>query len=137
VKGIRKTLMIVAAAIALADGACSKDREVLASLGEFDAFSLAIVKSVKTARNPSAGVDTAQKYLDQNRAAVRQKLQAIKNVRNFQISDETRKKLEASLTNGARAVAGLPIEYLSQVALDAAFRSKMEKLLNDYKSVME
>jgi len=138
VNAIRKTLMVaVAATIALAEGACSKDQEILAFVGEFDAFSAAIVKDVKTAPSPSAGVDIAQKYVDENRATIRQKLQAIKSVRNFEVSEDTRKKVEASLTSSATAVAGLPLEYVSQMARDAAFRSKMEKLVKDYQSVLE
>jgi hypothetical protein len=126
----------LAATVAVAAAGCSKDAEVLGFVNEFDAFSAEIVKKMKAAPNPATGVDAAQAYLDQNKASIRQKLGAIKQVRAFQISDETKKKMEASLINSAAAVAGLEMEYVTQMAANEAFRSKLEKLVADYRGVV-
>ena len=128
-------LLVVAAILAGAVG-CSKDKEMLALAAEFDTFSNEIVKRVKSAPNPKAGVQAAQAYLDANKGRIREQLAALKTVKNFQLSEETRKKIESSFTNGATAVAGLQLEYVTQMATDAAFRSALEKLVQDYRDVV-
>lgn len=133
---LRSSLVIlVVAAVSLAAG-CSKDKEVLAMASEFETFSGEIVKKVKAAPNPAVGVKAAQDYLDENKARIRERLAAIKTVKNFQLSDETKKKVESSFTNGATAVAGLQLEYVGQMATDSKFRAAMEKLVQDYRDIV-
>jgi len=131
----RRTLAALVAIVAAA-AACSKDKEVLGFVSDFDAFSNEIVKQVKQAPNPAAGVEAAQKYLDANKDRIKQGLNGIKNVKNFQISDDTKKKVEQSLTKDATAVAGLEMDYVMQMATDGAFRKKLEKLVADYRDVV-
>jgi hypothetical protein len=128
--------MLVAAALALAASGCSRDAEIQAFLGDFDAFSTEIVKKVKMAPDPSAGVTAAQQYLDENKDAIRRKLEAVKSVKNFQVSEETKKKMEDSFKKDAEAVAGLELDYVAKAALDAAFRTRIEKLIGDYRDVI-
>ncbi len=120
-RAARAMTIALAVTIAAAAAGCSRDSEVLGFVNEFDAFSSEIVKKVKTAPNPDKGVDAAQAYLDQNKASIRQKLAAIKEVRAFQISGETKKKMQESLVNSATAVAGLEIEYVTQMATNDGF----------------
>jgi hypothetical protein len=123
-------------ALSIAFAACSRDAEVVSTLKDLDSFSADLVNKVKNAPSPSQGIDAAQKYLDENRARLREKLQAVKEVRGFQITDETKKRVEASFTSDAAAVAGLELQYVTQAAMDAEFRTKVERLVNDYKSVL-
>ena len=133
----RKALSLaLVATVAVALAGCSKDKEVLAFTGELDAFTDNLVKTAKSAPNPSAGIDAAQKYLDDNKAQLRQKLAAIKSVKNFQISEDTKKKMEASFVKNATAVASLGIQSAVLAATDAGFRTKLEKLMNDYKDML-
>ena len=128
--------LALAVACAAGSAACSRDSEVLAAVKEVDAFSTALVNTVTEAPSPAQGVAAAQSYLDQNRARIQERLRSVKQVRGFQISAETRKTLEASFTSNAAAVAGLQLRYVSQAATDPGFRSKLEKLVNDYQSVL-
>src|SRR5262245_6784277 len=132
----RCAALAVALAGTLGGMACSRDAEVLAVARELDTFSSDLVSRVTTAPSPAQGVDAAQKYLDENRARLRERLQAVKTVRGFQVSEETRRKLEASFAGDAAAVAGLELRYGSQAAMDPGFRARMEKLVADYKSVV-
>ena len=133
----RKVLSLaMAAALSVATLACSKDTEILAFVGELDSFTAQLVKTVKSAANPTAGIDSAQKYLDDNKAQLRTKLEAIKSVKNFQVSEETKKKIEASFMANASAVVDLEVQYVALAATDAQFRTKVEKLVNDYKDVL-
>ncbi len=91
---------------------------------------------MKSAPNPMAGVEAAQAYLDQNRESLRGKMQGVKTVRGFQLSAEAKKTLETSMLNGASAVAGLQMDYVTQMAMNDAFRSKLEKLVTDYRNLV-
>lgn len=133
----RKVLSLaVAAVVSITTLACSRDAEILTFVGELDSFTAQLVKTAKSAPNPSAGIDAAQKYLDDNKAQLRQKLAAIKSVKNFQISEDTKKKMEASFVKNATAVASLGIQSAVLAATDAGFRTKLEKLMNDYKDML-
>jgi hypothetical protein len=123
-------------ALVLGSAACSKDKEVEAALTELDGFTKALMDKVKKAATPQAGVDEAQKYLEANRAGLQAKLAGLKTVRGFQISEQTKKKLEASFMSNATAVAGLQLEYAMQAALDQPFRERLEKLVNDYRALV-
>jgi hypothetical protein len=134
---IRRSLVLALVAVLAAGlAACSRDEEVKSALAALDSFTGDLVKKVKTAPNPSAGVNAAQTYLDANRGSLQEKLAGIKTLRGFQVSEETRKKLEAGFMNNATAVAGLQLDYVSQAALDKDFSARLEKLVNDYKNVV-
>jgi len=131
----RLSIAALAIAAALTTG-CSKDEDVASFIAEFDTFSSTIVKSVKSAPSLPAGIDAAQKYLDANKESIRTKLAAIKEVKNFQISEETKKKLETSFMTNAQSVASLPLDYVGPLAMNEALRVKMEKLINDYRDTV-
>lgn len=134
---IRRSLALALVAVFAAGlAACSRDEEVKSALAALDGFTADLVKKVKAAPNPSAGVDAAQKYLDANRAGLQEKLAGIKTLRGFQVSEETRKKLEAGFMGNATTVAGLQLEYVSQAAMDKDFSARLEKLVNDYRDVV-
>ena len=133
----RKVLSLaVTAALSVATLACSRDAEILAFVGDLDSFTAQLVKTAKSAASPSAGIDAAQKYLDDNKEQLRTKLETIKSVKNFQVSEETKKKIEASFMKNASAVVDLEVQNVALAATDAQFRSKVEKLVNDYKDVL-
>jgi hypothetical protein len=126
----------VLGALALGLGACSRDKEVESVVAELDSFTTALVGKVKASSTPQAGVEEAQKYFDANGAALKAKLDGLKTVRGFQISEQTKKKLESSFGSNALAVAGLQLEYAMQAGLDQTFRQRLEKLVNDYRGLV-
>jgi hypothetical protein len=127
---------VLAGLLALSGAACSRDQEVETALADLDTFTQALVAKVKAGATPQAGIDEAQKYLDANGPALRGKLAGLKTVRGFQISAETKKALETRVAANAMAVAGLQIEFALQAARDDDFRHRVEKLANDYQSLV-
>ena len=127
---------LTAGVLMLGAVACSKDAEVLGFVVDFDNFSNEIVRRVKEAKDPSAGVDDAQAYLDSKKAEIKTKLAGIKQVRSFQLSEDTRKKIEASFKKNAEAVGGLVSANMMQMATDPALMAKLQKLLKDYMEVL-
>jgi hypothetical protein len=126
----------VALGLSLALTACSRDEEVNKVVADFDGFSKELVSKVKTAPTLADGLAEAQKLLDANKETMVQKLSAIKDVKGFQISADTKKRMEETLKSDAEAVGGLGMAYVTQLALNAGLTSNFQKLANDYSGIV-
>jgi hypothetical protein len=127
---------IVALAVAVAAAGCSKDEEVLAVMADIDSFTTELVKKVEAAADVSAGVDEAQRYLDQRKADMRARFATLNGVRGYQLSAETKAKVTECATRNVTAVGTLQIKHAFRAAQDAAFRTRLEKLTADYRSLL-
>src|SRR5947208_12043364 len=88
----RITLLLIAA-FALGLTACSKDAEVSAFLTELDAATQEI--STKIDASPDIdGINAAQKAFDARKASLKGKWDTVKDAMGFQVSADTKKKLE-------------------------------------------
>ena len=114
---------------------CKKDAEIDATLSELDKFTAELVKKVESAPNPSAGVDEAQKFFDSRKADLTAKMQTLKGVRGYQVSEETKQKLTSSMLSSAQRVAGLQIKYVGVSMRDPAFKAKLDKLTKDFQAL--
>jgi hypothetical protein len=124
-------LLAVCACVAAA--ACG-GREVSAEavLAEVDSFTSELLQKANAAQDPSAGVDEAQKFLDERRAGLASKIAAVKKSSEFERNDELRRRmLESEITNGAR-VSGLQTRHIRRSMDDEAFKAKLERLVNEY-----
>jgi hypothetical protein len=127
-------LLLVLAVTILAG--CKKDDEINAVLADFDSFTKELVEKVDA--EPTAdGVDDAQKFLDSKKADLTAKWDSIKGARGFQVSDDTKKKMEESLKNNFESVVGLQVKYMSKAMSDTAFKSKLDKLVKDYQALYQ
>ncbi|MDQ3804696.1 MAG: hypothetical protein M3416_12800 [Acidobacteriota bacterium] len=129
--------LLVAVALGAALAGCKKDAQIESVLAELNTFTQEIVKRVESAPNPSAGVDDAQKFFDSRKADMQAKLEALKGVRNFQVSEETRKKMMEQMTEDVMSVSKLQIKYIGQSMKDPAFKAKLEKLVGDYQNLLK
>ena len=128
-------LALLLACLSLAG--CKKDAQINSVVTELDAFTNELVKKVDSAPNPSAGVDDAQKFFDSKKADLTAKMAELKGIRGYQVSEETTKKMTASMINDANKVAGLQIKYIGTSMRDPAFKAKLEKLTKDYQSLFK
>jgi hypothetical protein len=116
--------------------ACKKDADINAVIAELDTFTKEIVKRVDA--NPTAaGVDDAQKYFDSKKDDMTAKLASIKDVRDFQVSEETKKKMLETVTNDAMSLSQLQIKYMRNSMSDPAFKTKLQKLTQDYVTLLQ
>jgi hypothetical protein len=115
---------------------CSRDKEIHAVLDDVDAFTAEIVQAVQAAPDPAAGVDRAQKLLGEKGPEIRRKMASIRDVRGFQASQETKKRLASSLTSNVTKVMGLQMTYMGRMVSSPAFKAKLEKLGNDYNALL-
>ena len=128
------SLAVVLCALALA---CKRDADVGAVITELDSFTKELVSKVESNPNPSAGADEAQKYFDSRKEEMTKKLASIKNVREAQVSEETKKKMLESFTNNVRNVSMLQVKYMNQSMRDPALRTKLQKLAQDYTALLQ
>ena len=128
--------LLVACALGAALSGCKKDALVESVLADFDAFTQEIVKRVEGAPDPSAGVDDAQRYFDSRRPEIEGKLRSIKGIHNFQLSEETRRKMTEQMTDDLMSVSKLQLRYAMQSARDPNFQARLAKLIGDYQGLI-
>jgi hypothetical protein len=123
-------------AVLLASAGCSRDQEVLGVLADIDSFTGELVKKVESSADAGAGVDEAQRYLDQRKDEMRGRFKELTSVKGFQISKETTAKVTECATRNVAAVATLQIKHAIRAAQDASFRARLEKLTGDYRALL-
>jgi ABC-type uncharacterized transport system auxiliary subunit len=128
-------LLIVLTCLVLA--ACKKDADVKTVLTDFDKFTDELVKRVESASDPAAGVDDAQKYFDSKKAEMTSKMDSLKEIRGYQVGDETKKMMESSLVDDAKKIANLQVKYMGTSMRDPTFKAKLDKLTRDYQSLFK
>lgn len=126
------TLLVVLAFCVALTG-CSKDAEINAFITEFDAATQEIVSKIDA--NPTAaGIDDAQKAFDGKKASLKTKLDGIKGAVGFQVSADTKKKLEDSVGKNMKALMDVSTKNMMKLAMDKDASAKFQTLLKDYQS---
>ena len=130
----RKTvsLLLVLCCLALV-GCGKKDAEINSFVTEINTFTDEIVKKVESGSTPEAGVDDAQKYLDSRKADIKTKFDAVKNIGENQVSEDTKKKLSDSFYQDGVKLGQLQQKYGS----DAAVKTKLQKLTQDFLDLLK
>jgi outer membrane murein-binding lipoprotein Lpp len=133
----KKLLIILLALCGVLLSGCKKDDQVKSVMKDLDTFTNDLVKKVEAAADPAIGLDEAQKLMDAKKGDIKSKLDTLKSVRGFQINEDTKKAMLDGVTKNVTSVASLQIKYVSRSIKDAAFKSKLEKFINDYTSLMK
>jgi hypothetical protein len=125
-------ILLLAVSVILAG--CKKDAEINASLAEVDSFTNELADRIKNASNPIVGVDDAQQYLDSRKREIKAKATMLARVRGIQVNEETEKKLIETVRRDQMTIVSLQSQskYMSLSMSDAAFKTKLDKLVNDY-----
>lgn len=132
-----KLFAILALIIGVSLAGCGKkDDEIKAAMKDLNSFTSELVAKVKVASDPATGLVDAQKYFDAQQTDLKKKLNAIKGVREAQISEETKKQMQADITKNVTDVATLQITYANLSVRDSRFKAGLEKLVNDYQKLI-
>ena len=134
---LKRTTLLALLLACLSLAGCKKDAQITSVVAELDTFTAELVKKVESAPNPSTGVDDAQKFFDSKKDDIAAKIATLKNIRGYQVSEETTKKMTASMVDDAKKVAGLQLKYISTSIRDPAFKAKLEKLTRDYQALFK
>ena len=125
-------LIVVLCLMAVVMG-CSKDAEINAFITEFDAVTQDIVSKID-ADPSSKGVDAAQASFDAKKSSLKAKWDGIKDAVGFQVSADTKKKLEDSVSKNMKSLMDVSTKNMMKLALDKNASTKFQALLNDYQS---
>lgn len=122
--------------MSLALATCNRDGEVNAILATIDSFTTELVSRIEATGNPSTGVDEAQKYFDSRKDEVSAKMDALRRLRESQVTDATKRRITSSLVDDASKVGNLEIKYVSRSMNDPTFKTKLDKLVKDYQALL-
>lgn len=111
------------------------EEPVGAVLNEVNTFTDELVRRLETAHDPAQGVAAARQFFDAGASAVRDKIVRLKASQKFKESQEAqRMMLESDVDNTAR-VAGLKTRFMDRAMSDAAFKSQLDRLVEDYRAL--
>ena len=125
-------LLLVIGCLILVMG-CSKDAEINAFITEFDAATNEMIAKID-ADPSSAGITEAQKAFDGKKASLKSKWDGIKDAVGFQVSADTKKKLEESVANNMKALMAVSTKNMMKLAVDKDASAKFQALRKDYQS---
>lgn len=113
---------------------CKRDAEIESALTELDAFTGELVRLIDRGGTLPEGVDNAQQYLDSRKREIKSKAAFLARVRGIQASQTTEKKLIETVRRDQMTISSLPSQktYSELYTANATFRTKLDKLVNDY-----
>lgn len=130
---MKKVTLFLIAVFCLSLTGCSKDAEINAFITEFDAATKEIVAKIDA--NPTAaGIGDAQKAFDGKKASLKAKWDGIKGAVGMQVSADTKKKLEDSVSNNMKALLDVSMKNAMKMAMDKDASAKFKALLTDYQN---
>ena len=114
--------------------ACSKDAEINAFITEFDSTTKELISKIDA--NPTAaGIDDARKAFDGKKAGLKVKWDAIKDAVGFQVSADTKKKLEDTVKKNMDDLQKVASKHEETIASDSQAIQKFTKLITDFTSM--
>ena len=130
------TLCSLALLCALLLSGCKKDAEINSAMADIHTTTDEVVKKVDAAPN-AAGVDAAQQLFDSRKPDLKAKWEVIKSARDFQVGEDTKKKMADSYLEDFKAINNLKVKYISVSLRDEAFSSKLDKLVKDWQETFK
>lgn len=132
----RKILVCMSVLLLVSFAGCKKDAEIGSVLKELESFTTELVQKIDSTQGSAGGIDAAQQFLDSKKNDLMNKLVVVREARGFQVSGETKKTLTESFTKNITSVASLQIKYVGRSVRDPGYKSKIEKLVNDYRQLL-
>lgn len=127
----RLVTLLLLGVVCLSFAGCKKDDEINSTMADIHTATDEIVKKIN-ASPTAAGVDEAQKYWDSKKADLKKKWDGIKDARGFQVSEDTKKKMADSYIKDRSALTDLEVKHMDVSIRDAAFKSKLDKLVKEW-----
>lgn len=133
---MRKFVPILLFVLALALAGCKKDSEIDSFVKDFDQLTNDVVQKVQSSPN-ATGIAEAQKLVDGKKADMKKRLDGLKQLRGYQVSEASLKKLTDSITANGQKVAGLSSVVTPQAIKDPTLATKFGGLLKSYTEMLQ
>jgi hypothetical protein len=131
----RSTLYGFLLALILLVSSCSKDEMATEAIDELTALTDDIVKTVSEAQDKKAGVAEAQAKLDAKKGDLGPKMDEVKQLRGFQVNEETQAKMNKDLADNLMKMVSLELDLVIATATDPELEAAVDKLIADHKAL--
>jgi hypothetical protein len=132
---MKSTLCVLIFTLVAAFAGCGvkKDADVKSFIADIDQMALDISRAVD--EKPATGVDRAQQLLDARKPELKAKFETLKDLRGYQISEDTTKEFSDAVARNVEKVGNLQIKYAEESAENAKLGQKLTKLADDFNSI--
>jgi hypothetical protein len=132
---MKSTLFLLIFTLVAAFAGCGvkKDADVKSFIADIDQMALDISRAVD--EKPATGVDRAQQLLDARKPELKAKFETLKDLRGYQISEDTTKEFSDAVARNVEKVGNLQIKYAEESAENAKLGQKLTKLADDFNSI--
>jgi hypothetical protein len=132
---MKSTLFVLIFTLVAAFAGCGvkKDADVKSFIADIDQMALDISRAVD--EKPATGVDRAQQLLDARKPELKAKFETLKDLRGYQISEDTTKEFSDAVARNVEKVGNLQIKYAEESAENAKLGQKLTKLADDFNSI--
>jgi hypothetical protein len=134
---MNRAFFVLMIGLALSLFGCSRDSDVLAFSQKLDEVATQVEAKATAGKDPGAGIDEAQKYLESQAGDLKAKYAELAELRGFQVKEESIAKLTEGVTNSTMKVAGLKLKFIRESMEDKALDGKLEKLSKTYEGIFE
>ena len=110
---------------------CSKDAEINAFLTEWEAVTNEMSQKLET-----GNIDEARKAFDAKKESLKSKWNDIKGARGFQVSQDTKTKMEESMKKNMSTLTSAVMKG-SMKATDKSDGEKMKALMTEYTDIFK
>ena len=128
---MKKSTILLLFILCLGFAGCGRDADVNSFMSEWNSVTNEISKSVE-----NGNVDQAQKTLDAKKDSLRAKWVSLKNIKDSQVSEDSKKKLEEVMKKSKETLLTAVMKGTMKIADDKSAVDKMQNLMKEYTSII-
>ena len=129
---MKKITLFLVLAFCLTIIGCSKNEDITAFITEWDTVTNDLVQKIN-----GGDIDGAKVAFDGKKESLKSKWAAIKDAKGFQVSEDSKKKLEESMKKNMSAITGAMTGNMMKLATDKAKMDKLQGLIKDYGEIFK
>jgi hypothetical protein len=129
---MKKITLFLTLTFCLALIGCSKDAEIGAFLTEWEGVTNDMVKKID-----EGDIDGAKAAFDAKKDSLKKSFKDVKEIRGFQISKDTEKKIADSLTKNTTVLSGSFTKNAMKFATDKTKMDKLQALIKEYGEIFQ
>lgn len=129
---MKKLTVFLLAIFALSLVGCSKDAQINAFLTELET-----VTNDMSAKIETGDVDGAKAAFDAKKDSLKKNWEEVKTARGFQVSEETTKKMQESMSKNASTLSSATMKGVMKMGGDRAKSEKLQALMKEYGDIFK
>ena len=126
------SVLFLVAVFCLSLVGCSKDGEITAFMTEWETVTNEIAQKLET-----GDVDGAQTAFNAKKDSLKAKWEGVKGARGFQVSEDTKKKMEDGAKKNMSTLMGAVTKGSMKMATNKGAVDKMQALMKEYTDIFK